>query len=131
MNNSTSPRNTSESQAYRLHDEVDHLNAIVHNLLLIGLGISIFMMVLGIILQVNSGDSLPTTLIPPPLIIMDLLSFQPAGFFTLGLLFLIATPILRVVSSMIIFANDHDWRYTLVTMVVLLIIILSLFLGKE
>ena len=128
---STSTPQAGESQAEDLKREVEHLNQVVHNLLLIGLGISTVLMVAGVVLQIISGDPLPQIMIPPQMIFADLLKGLPDGFFTLGLMMLIATPILRVAGSVIIYARERDWRYTLVTGVVLTIVILSIILGRE
>jgi uncharacterized membrane protein len=48
----------------------------------------------------------------------------------LGLLVLIATPILRVIGSTLAFLYERDWRYALITFVVLLVVTLSLLLGR-
>ena len=48
---------------------------------------------------------------------------------TLGLLVLIATPVLRVAASVVLFAIQKDWTYTLITAVVLSLLVLSLVLG--
>jgi uncharacterized membrane protein len=48
----------------------------------------------------------------------------------LGLLVLIATPILRVVGSILAFLYERDWRYAGVTTVVLIVVLISLLLGK-
>jgi uncharacterized membrane protein len=58
------------------------------------------------------------------------LAIRPSGFLALGLLVLIATPIVRVVGSIIIFAYERDWRFALITLVVLAIVMLSLLLGR-
>jgi uncharacterized membrane protein len=55
---------------------------------------------------------------------------EPLAIVTLGLLVLLLTPILRVAISIIIFALEHDWLYTIITLVVLLILLVSLFLGR-
>jgi len=120
-----------EIKAEDLKQEVERLNRIVHDLLLIGLGISTTLMVIGIVLQIVSGDPLPQVMIPPHMIFTDIMAGLPDGFFTLGLMMLIATPILRVAGSVIIYAYERDWRYTLVTGVVLTIVILSIILGRE
>jgi uncharacterized membrane protein len=49
---------------------------------------------------------------------------------TLGLLLLIATPILRVAVSLLGFALQRDRTYTLVSAVVLLVLLISFLLGK-
>jgi uncharacterized membrane protein len=130
MNTPVPAPKTKIPQEALLHERMEHLNGIVHNLLGIGLILSILMMVVGIILQLLSGGHLPTVMILPSQMIASLLAFQPTGFLSLGLLLLIATPVVRVVASVIIYASNRDWRYTLVTLTVLVIITLSVLIGK-
>jgi uncharacterized membrane protein len=59
-----------------------------------------------------------------------LLVLQPQAFVALGLLLLIATPVVRVAASIIAFALEHDWRYVAITCVVLAVLLLSFLLGK-
>ncbi len=47
-----------------------------------------------------------------------------------GLLLLIATPILRVAVSILVFAGQRDWVFVLLTSFVLAVLVLSFFLGK-
>ena len=47
-----------------------------------------------------------------------------------GLILLIATPVLRVFVSIIAFALEKDWVYTVITSLVLALLILSFVLGK-
>ena len=55
---------------------------------------------------------------------------QPLALVTMGLLVLLLTPILRVVISVVIFALERDWRYTTITLLVLIILLISLLLGQ-
>ncbi len=48
----------------------------------------------------------------------------------LGLLLLIATPVMRVAVSILAFAVQRDWRFVAITSVVLALLLLSFFLGK-
>ncbi len=57
-----------------------------------------------------------------------LLALQPQSIIALGLLLLIATPILRVAVSIIAFALERDFRFVVITALVLAILILSNFL---
>ena len=52
------------------------------------------------------------------------------GFTTLGLLVLIATPILRVAVSVLAFWQERDRAFVLITATVLCLLLASLFLGK-
>jgi len=60
-----------------------------------------------------------------------LLTLHPQAVITLGLLLLIATPIVRVAASILIFAFERDRRYVVITLIVLAILLLSLFLGGK
>ncbi len=56
---------------------------------------------------------------------LGLQGFQPQSIIALGLLLLIATPILRVAVSIVAFALERDVRFVVITAVVLGILILS------
>jgi uncharacterized membrane protein len=55
---------------------------------------------------------------------------DPLAVITLGLLLLLATPVLRVAVSIVTFAIERDWRFTGITLLVLAILVLSFVLGK-
>lgn len=63
-------------------------------------------------------------------IIQRLIGGEPLALVALGLLVLLLTPILRVAISIIVFALERDWLYTVITMLVLLILLISLLLGR-
>lgn len=48
----------------------------------------------------------------------------------LGLLVLLATPVLRVAVSIFTFALERDWRYVVISSIVLGVLVLSFFLGR-
>ncbi len=48
----------------------------------------------------------------------------------LGLLVLLVTPVLRVAVSIFVFALERDWRYVVITSIVLGVLLLSFFLGR-
>jgi uncharacterized membrane protein len=55
---------------------------------------------------------------------------NPAAVIVLGLLVLLATPLLRIIVSVAIFARERDWLYVAITLLVLAILLLSFALGK-
>ena len=59
-----------------------------------------------------------------------LLSLQAQAFIALGLLLLIATPVIRVGASIFAFAMEKDRRYVVITTIVMLILLTSFLLGK-
>jgi uncharacterized membrane protein len=63
-------------------------------------------------------------------IIRRLFHGEPLALIALGLLILLLTPILRVAISIVVFALEHDWLYTVITITVLIILLVSLLLGR-
>jgi uncharacterized membrane protein len=59
-----------------------------------------------------------------------LTGLHPQAFITLGLLLLIATPVMRVAVSVVAFAIERDRLYVVITLIVLAILITSFVLGK-
>lgn len=55
---------------------------------------------------------------------------DPIAVIALGLLLLLATPVVRVAVSIFAFALERDWRYVTITALVLVILIASFLLGK-
>ena len=106
------------------------INAVVHRVLILGLGLSTALMLFGLALELIQHGKLPDAMVPLDQIFTQLAALQPAAFLSLGLLTLIATPILRVIGSIIGFVYERDWRYALVTLAVLLVVILSIFIGR-
>jgi len=62
--------------------------------------------------------------------IMGLLHGNPSSYMMVGSLLLILTPIARVIVSIYAFWVDHDRKYVLVTSTVLVIILLTVVLGR-
>ena len=58
-----------------------------------------------------------------------LLAFRGQSVMTLGLLMLVATPVMRVAVSILGFAYERDRTYVVITTIVLLLLILSFALG--
>jgi uncharacterized membrane protein len=68
----------------------------------------------------------PTDLRNVPGIVLDAVALNGRGIIQLGLLFLIATPVARVIFSIWGFAAEHDRMYVAFTVIVLTILIFSL-----
>ncbi len=54
---------------------------------------------------------------------------KPYAIIGLGMLLLIATPVMRVALSALFFLAQRDWLYTGITLFVLVVLVLSLFSG--
>ena len=60
-------------------------------------------------------------------ILEQVFAFHGRGIIQLGLLMLIATPILRVAFATYAFSRMRDWRYVVVSLIVLALLCYSLF----
>jgi uncharacterized membrane protein len=110
--------------------EVRDLNEVVHSMLIVGLIISTTLMLIGIIEGIVLGHAMPT--VEPDLgqVLAAVRALRPSGFMGLGLLVLLATPILRVIGSIFAFMYERDWRFAGVTLLVFLIVMTSILLGR-
>jgi|WetSurMetagenome_2_1015567.scaffolds.fasta_scaffold95543_3 uncharacterized membrane protein len=107
------------------------LNHAIARVLRIGLFVSVGILLMGVVLtfarpglsavHVASIGSIPA----------EIGALRPGGFFTLGLLVLLATPILRVAALLIGFLKKRMWLFVACTAVVLALLGLSLYLGFE
>ena len=93
----------------------------------------------GVLYLVRHGAALPSYAVfqgePSDLcsiggIIADVISGSSRGIIQLGLLLLIATPVMRVLLSLVGFAWQRDGTYVLVSLTVLVLLLYSLFGGR-
>jgi uncharacterized membrane protein len=75
----------------------------------------------------SAGERFPTT---PGEVLSGLVGLHPYALIALGLLVLIATPVVRVAASVLLFWLERDSAYVFLTLLVLLILIISFLLGK-
>jgi uncharacterized membrane protein len=109
---------------------------IISNVLRGGVSASAAIILLGVVLfylrALTSGHTpsvkpFPTSL---PAVWSGLAHGDPLAIIALGLLLLLATPVVRVAVSIVAFALEGDRRYVIITTLVLLILIASFVLGK-
>jgi len=108
-----------------------HLDEVVHGILVVGFVVSAALFLIGLGLSLWQRQPLPSATVSPAEALRLILALQPVGFLSLGLVVLIATPMLRVVGSILVFVWQRDWRYAGVTLLVLLIMIASIALGRS
>jgi uncharacterized membrane protein len=106
------------------------LNEVVHSMLMLGLVLSTALMCMGITLSLVFHSPLPSTISPLKQVVRGLHRLSPSSFLSLGILFLIATPILRVCGSVIEFIVTREWRYAAITLLVLIILSISILVGR-
>jgi uncharacterized membrane protein len=68
----------------------------------------------------------PAELSHVPQVFLGAVAWQPLAVIQLGILVLIATPVARVLFSMLGFALERDWMYVVITAIVLALLLYSL-----
>jgi uncharacterized membrane protein len=105
------------------------LNEVVHLILIIGLYASVALMLAGVALDLYRSRALPVTVFSLSEALARTAQLRASGFFSLGLLLLILTPLLRVIGSVFVFAWERDWRFAGVTFLVMVVMIVSVLVG--
>ncbi len=102
----------------------------IERLLLGAVALSVALIVVGVALSLVRDEGLPRDVVGFADMAAALAQGLPAAYLSLGLMALIATPVLRVIGSLVVFALDRDWRYVLVAVAVLAIIAASVMIGR-
>ena len=108
------------------------LDRLIGRLLTIGTYAAVLLIAIGTILMFEDRiDPLAGgPLLEPGLIVDDITHGRPAGFMWLGLLVLLATPILRVIVSFFGFATRGERTMAIVSVLILVVIAASIALGN-
>lgn len=123
---------------------VRQVELLISALLRIGVSVSLSIVVLGTIFTfahhrqyLSSHSALPDVTgdaakFPHTIaeVIRGVRSLEGRSIVLLGLLLLIATPVMRVAVSILAFVYEHDRTYVIITAIVLALLLLSFFLGK-
>jgi uncharacterized membrane protein len=109
---------------------MDPIERTVRWILLCGIAVSVALMAAGLVLGVARGAALPRGVVPLAEIFRGLAALRPAAYLSLGLIVLIGTPFVRVAGSLVVFVRARDRRYVLVTASVLLVMCVSVLLGR-
>lgn len=125
--------NSLKDSSYGYVPENARLTVVISRVLQIGVLLSSVIIGSGVLLSFlyPSSQSMNTQL---PLtftqIVSGLLALQPEAVILLGLMILIATPVLRVAISIIAFAFEHDRTFVVISSIVMMILLASFMLGK-
>lgn len=106
------------------------LGRIIHGLLMWGLAASTAAMIAGLVLEAIHRHGMPQHVPQFREALRLVLSLDGPAFLALGLLLLIATPILRVMGTFFVFLYERDRRFAGATLVVLAILFVSIMFGK-
>jgi uncharacterized membrane protein len=117
----------------------EHVEQMVGNLLRIGVLVAAAVTIAGgIAFMVHHGSLVPDHSVfrgePEMLstltgVIAGAIALQPAAIVQLGIVLLIATPVARVLLTLIAFAIQRDWMYVLISAIVLALLTYSLVVG--
>lgn len=110
--------------------ESDAIDRLVRRVLAAGLTLSALLLCTGFILWLARGGDVPSAVQGPLTAARSMAALEPVGFFSYGLLVLILTPFVRVAGSVVIFFRERDWRFAVVTALVLLSMIAGLVVGS-
>jgi uncharacterized membrane protein len=114
----------------------ENIYGAVYDVLLGGMLVSCVLFAIGLVLALIHPRYVPLT---REYVLRDyhlatlmhgLASGSPSAFLMIAAVLLILTPVLRVVISIYAFHKDRDRKYTVVTGIVLLVIVLTTVLGK-
>jgi uncharacterized membrane protein len=108
--------------------EVEDTNRLIYHILRGGVVVSVAILVFGFVLVAMTGTPIPSQSIPPRALGDQLYHFTPEGYLSLGVLILIFTPVVRVLLSLLSFLREGDRLYVLLTAIVFVNLIVSLFL---
>lgn len=120
-----------------------HVERMISNLLFAGVIVSMFFIVFGTGVSFfhhpeytshpwdpgqfdSKGNTFPHTLRD---VVQGLFAFKGQSFIVTGLLILIATPVVRVFASIVGFIHVRDWRYVIITTIVLGLLFFSFLIG--
>ncbi len=110
-------------------DERAHLYERLGLVLTVGIIVSIGIITFGFLLFIINGAPSNGHLPSLAQLISGILNLDASSIIWFGTLILILTPIARVVTSTILFIDERDTRYFLITLTVLILIIVSFLIG--
>lgn len=115
------------------NSEIEEMEIVISKFLMIGVLLSAAIILIGFVMLVVTGNSgykgdiYPTS---PIKILQGAIELKAYAIILTGLLILIATPVLRVGVSIIVFIKEKDYLYVKITSLVFIILIISFVLGK-
>lgn len=90
--------------------------------------LSLTMMIAGLVWYALAPSGNDVTL-GPAQAIQAMIDGDPIGLIDLGIMVLIATPLLRILVALGTFAHGREWKFVAVSLVVLLVISVAILIG--
>jgi uncharacterized membrane protein len=105
--------------------ETPQLNRCIRLVLLAGMTASVVLIVLGMVMYAFLPHGTEVTL-DPIQALQAALSGDAVGVLDLGIMLLIATPLLRVVTALLVFIQGREWKFVAVSAIVLLVVAIAI-----
>lgn len=105
------------------------LERLIGTVLRYGMAVSLTVLVIGLVLFALSPSGHEEVDLSLEEILRGSIEGNPIAVIDLGIVLLIATPLTRVVTAMMVFAVDRDWRFALVALAVLALLTLAVAVG--
>lgn len=109
--------------------EVEDTNRLVYHVLRGGIVVSVAFVVFAFVLSIAGAGPLPEVPVNVRSLDDGIARLTPAAFLSLGVLVLVFTPMVRVVASLLSFAEERERAYVLVTGLVFANLLVGLVLG--
>lgn len=111
-------------------DKVKDIHSSVRNVLATGLITSITIITIGFLMMFFSGEE-SEKIMPFSKMAWSILEFKPLAVLSLGILILLLTPLARVFMTSVIFYKEKDYKYVVISVIVIVVLLASLLLGAK
>lgn len=105
------------------------MNRLIYRVLWGGVILSILVILVGLAVKPLSPAPMPRIPTPLTALLSDVAGLTPAGLLSLGVLLMLLTPIARVLLTILVFAEERDRAYVLVTSIVFFDLMLGVAIG--
>lgn len=123
---------TSNNQHTNSLKSTEHIEKIIGVIMRIGVSIAAIVLIAGIILALfKNNEVLDMESITIPYLLKLSIHGNAYAIMMIGIFLLILTPIIRVIASIVLFAYEKDKLYTAITTLVLIILLMSFFIGHN
>jgi len=109
--------------------ETDRLNEILRLVLLVGMLLSVGVLILGLLMFSLCGAGWEETTLSLGEIAEGLMEGNPVAVIDLGILLLIATPLTRVIASLVVFLMEGERKFVAVALAVLTVVSMAVLVG--
>lgn len=121
-----------KKEVINITDQTERIENAIGIVMRIGVCVAAAIMIIGLImLFVKHDASFDVNQMSIGYLISKIKVFDPCAIMMLGIFALILTPVLRVVSTIFLFAHEKDKLYTAITIFVFVIIITSFVIGAN